>query len=252
MRLLHTLRETDAVMASAVLRNILWLPLGDSITWGCGTDAVPRGADKCWADAGGYRVPLAWSLSQAGYNVSTMGLLHAGPEYVPAQWLRHEGHDEWRIDQIDGILDQVLASSSAPPDLVTIHLGTNDCYQNATPDVMHQRLQALLTHLFNAAPTATVFLASLIGFPRKAACVSAYNAALPAIVAERQRAGMKIVFTRVHEESGVCVGNTSDPRAGWCCAHMIHPTAAGYLRMASSFALAIAEHGWIVEETTGR
>ena len=108
------------------------------------------------------------------------------------------------------------------------------------------------THLFNAAPTATVFLASLIGFPRKAACVSAYNAALPAIVAERQRAGMKIVFTRVHEESGVCVGNTSDPRAGWCCAHMIHPTAAGYLRMASSFALAIAEHGWIVEETTGR
>ena len=24
--------------------NLLWLPLGDSITWGCGTDSAPRGA----------------------------------------------------------------------------------------------------------------------------------------------------------------------------------------------------------------
>ena len=75
---------------AASSQDLLWLPLGDSITYGCGTDAVPRGGATCAADAGGYRVPLAWSLSQQGYNVSTMGTIHTGPAYVPAQWTAHE------------------------------------------------------------------------------------------------------------------------------------------------------------------
>ena len=53
----------------------------------------------------------------------------------------------------------------------------------------------------------------------------------------------------VYEWSGVCVGpnsprweNATGPALqGLCCKSMVHPTAAGYLRMASAFALAIAE-----------
>ena len=74
---------------------ILYLPLGDSITWGCGTDAAPRGGAGCVKDAGGYRVPLIWALSQAGYNVTTMGTLKTGPSYVPEAWISHEGHPGW-------------------------------------------------------------------------------------------------------------------------------------------------------------
>lgn len=85
-----------AVTGSAVDKPLLWLPLGDSITWGCGTDSPPHGPDSCVDDAGGYRIPLAWALSQAGYNVTTMGTLRTGPSYVPRQWLHHEGHDGWR------------------------------------------------------------------------------------------------------------------------------------------------------------
>ena len=48
----------------AATTDLLWLPLGDSITWGCGTDAAPRGGAACAGDAGGYRVPMAWALSQ--------------------------------------------------------------------------------------------------------------------------------------------------------------------------------------------
>lgn len=107
----QTLKET--MMASAALvamvvvgaaaagsTPVLWLPLGDSITFGCGTDAAPRGPAGCVSDAGGYRVPLAWALSQAGFNVSTMGTLTTGPAYVPPAWLRHEGHPGWRLDQV--------------------------------------------------------------------------------------------------------------------------------------------------------
>ena len=51
-------------LLSVAATPLLWLPLGDSITWGCGTDAAPRGGAACAADAGGYRVPIAWALSQ--------------------------------------------------------------------------------------------------------------------------------------------------------------------------------------------
>lgn len=81
-----------AVTVATASTDMLWLPLGDSITWGCGTDAAPRGSAGCVPDAGGYRVPLAWALSQAGYNVTTMGTLKTGPSYVPEQWISHEGH----------------------------------------------------------------------------------------------------------------------------------------------------------------
>ena len=129
---------------------------------------------------------MAWSLSQAGYNVSsTMGTLRtAGPSYVPQQWLWHEGHDGWRIDQIDGVLNASFASAASPPDVITIHLGTNDCYQRATASTMNARLDSLLTHVH----TATTFLASILDFPRNHACVEAFNAGLPAIVAAHGQA----------------------------------------------------------------
>ena len=80
-----------------------------------------------------------------------MGTLKTGPNYVPEQWIRHEGHPGWRFDQvmfdgtfdrmldrfrwdlrsnarqIDGILNKSFATSAKQPDLITIHLGTNDC-----------------------------------------------------------------------------------------------------------------------------
>lgn len=129
-------------------KDILWLPLGDSITFGCGTDAAPRGRVVCQADNGGYRVPLAWALTQAGYNVSTMGTLTTGPAYVPAAWLRHEGHPGWVFDQIDAILEQSLASSTIPPTHITIHLGTNDCGKGVAAPVLNARARSLLNHTF--------------------------------------------------------------------------------------------------------
>jgi len=43
---------------------LLWLPLGDSMTLGCGTDATKTDrAATCAQDAAGHRVPLAWALS---------------------------------------------------------------------------------------------------------------------------------------------------------------------------------------------
>ena len=110
-------------------KPVLWLPLGDSITWGCNGPTI----QDCHADSGSYRVPLALALTQhplgspdnVGFNISTMGTLTTGPPYVPAAWLKHEGHPGWQINTIDNILNRSLATSPVAPDLVTIHLGAS-------------------------------------------------------------------------------------------------------------------------------
>jgi len=243
MGLLATLLAVLAV-CEAASTDLHWLPLGDSITWGCGTDATPRGRPDCAPDAGGYRIPLAWALSQAGYNVSTMGTLTTGPEYVPTAWKKHDGHPGWRYDQIDALLNTSLKTSRTPPDLVTIHLGTNDCGQGPNDvALIGSRMNSLLRHVFASVPQAHVFVASMIGFPGEAVCAAAVNALLPPAIASLKTAGMKVVYVPMQEQSGICVANMTDPLSGLCCSGRVHPTAAGYLRMASAFALSIAEYG---------
>ena len=230
--------------SAAAATDLLWLPLGDSITWGCGTDARPRGRADCARDAGGYRVPLAWALSQQGYNVSTMGTLTTGPSYVPEQWIRHEGHPGWRFDQIDRILNESFATSSRLPDLITIHLGTNDCGQKLTVSTIEKNANSLLEHIYLKAPKAKVYIASMIGFPHVPVCSQSFNALVPGIAAAHVKAGMNVTYVPMAETSGVCKDKANDtslePLSGLCCSGEVHPTAAGYLRMASAFALSIA------------
>ena len=76
----------NCMREGAAPRNILWLPLGDSITWGCNGPTI----QDCHSDTGGYRVPLAMALTQhplgpptnVGFNVTTMGTLETGPPCV--------------------------------------------------------------------------------------------------------------------------------------------------------------------------
>ena len=85
-----------------------------------------------------------------------MGTLHTGPTYTPTQWHKHEGHPGWQINMIDNILNKSLATSPVPPDLITIHLGTNDCSANVSVVNMMDRMNSLLDHIFAATPKSQV------------------------------------------------------------------------------------------------
>lgn len=118
-------------------------------------------------------------------------------------------------------------------------------------------MNSLLDHIYaklGAGPN--VFLASMIGFPGELNCSVMFNQLLPATVAAYEKKGMKIWYTPMGsggspsaaEGAGLCFGGPSagDPKGdltGLCCKGQVHPTAAGYLRMASAFALSIAESG---------
>ena len=84
---------------TAVPQNVLWLPLGDSITFGCTGPTI----QDCHSDSAGYRIPLALALSQSplgspdlvGFNITTMGTDSTGPSYVPSAWTHHCGFPGW-------------------------------------------------------------------------------------------------------------------------------------------------------------
>ena len=229
-------------------RSVLWLPLGDSITFGC----VGPTMEDCHADGGGYRVPLAFALSQPalgapnatstrGFNVTTMGTEQTGPATVPAAWTRHCGFPGWTIPRMDSFLPTAFNSSTTRPDLITIHLGTNDCARNYSVANMVLNMHSLLNHTFATAPAAHVFLADTIatGQPFNP-CVAAWSAQVPAIVAAWAAKGFTITFVPMHDEVRLC-GDAGDD-FDLCGANQVHPTSAGYPRMASAFALPILKY----------
>ena len=224
------------------------LPLGDSITLGCGSTGMPAGDNGCAAEAVGYRVPMMLALSQAltGTNstVHTVGTLSNGPPSLAATgWLRHDGHPGFRIDQLDNTNGQSLYFDrwvAQRPDIITLHLGTNDCYQNYQPATLLTKMDTLLNHTFQALPCTHVFLASILATPDLGRCATDFNAMIPPLVRAHAARGHNITYVPVAELSGLCAPDASAER-GLCASKNVHPIAAGYLRVASAFAFALLQ-----------
>jgi lysophospholipase L1-like esterase len=145
---------------------------------------------------------------------------------------------------MDQQLNVTLATSPTPPDVITIHAGTNDCDQGATTTEMVDRMNSLLNNTHTLAPLTAVYLATVVNDPASKDCTQPFNAKLPAIVGHWKTKGMRIELNPMQEWTGVCVDDPtkSNPLSGLCCSGQIHPNSAGYLRMASSLALTMALH----------
>ncbi|HEX6344256.1 AbfB domain-containing protein [Umezawaea sp.] len=188
------------------------MPLGASITDGF---TVP----------GGYRISLWRTLANAGHLVDFVGSQRSsGPADLPDH--DHEGHSGWRIDEVDANADAWVRA--AAPRTVLIHLGTNDVVQDHDVPGAPARMGALVDHIRAAAPGADVFVSSLIplGDPVLEARAASFNAALPDVVRAR---GARVHFVDMHSAL-----TTADLADG------IHPTRAGYDKMAARWAAALA------------
>jgi lysophospholipase L1-like esterase len=129
---------------------------------------------------------------------------------------------------------------AAQAQAITLHIGTNDILQNAYPTAavaaadMGPKLASLMEQIRVLAPHAQIFVASIISFGSSSTTfdkfneqVSAYNAALPAIVAAFKAQGGLATFVDMAKESaGTCHAS------GSCCPAGVHPTVIGYKSMA--------------------
>ena len=225
--------------------HLRWLPLGDSITWGCGNGILPHVPDGgCERDAGSYRIPTAQALEQWNITVDTVGSLTAGPASVPEKWQHHEGHPGWTAVQIETISPTWTKFN---PEMITVLLGTNDC-GNVTQSGSNNAsfvvdsFNALLATISSALPSAKVFVASTLAMRSDirdgldAECGRNLNAALPGILS----ANPNFVYVPLYENTSlplVCGDNTHEYSIG----DGIHPNAFGHLRVASVFSRVIAD-----------
>jgi len=199
------------------------MPLGDSITAGPG----------CW------RAYLWNRLQTAGFtNIDFVGSQSDGGGCNPGfpYDFDHEGHSGFSITGIarDGNLPPWLAA--ARPDIVVVHLGTNDMWGGFIP--LQDKLTAYTTLIGQMRannPNMKIIVAQIIpmdaaGCTTCMADVVAFNNALPAWAAGLTTAQSPI--TLVDQWIGFdVVADTGD---------RVHPVTSGFIKMGDKFFPAVA------------
>lgn len=194
------------------------MPLGDSIT-----DGTAVGT----AGYGGYRLPLYNSLTAAGYNVDYIGSLTNNGASIPDK--NHEGHGGWRIDQLDSNILGWLGTME-DPDVVLMHIGTNDFGQSFNTATAIDRLDGLILKIATARPFCHIIVTNLMerGEPANANIQALFNPYVEARVNAHAGAGRRVTFLDMR--SAVPLSDMPDA---------LHPNQTGYDKMAAAWLPAI-------------
>jgi lysophospholipase L1-like esterase len=213
------------------------LPLGDSITFGCGDGCtIPLGcSDECAvlrpSCTGGWRYWL-WTMLSPGSNVSDtwdfVGKQKNGHQDMDPD---HEGNPGWKIEDLVEIKEDWLPYN---PDVILLHLGTNNLGiggQSAAEAVGHMR--TLMTTISTNLPSTRLMLSTLIGSSTLygGGKHAEFNEGLKGLATEFGRTGFNVEIVDMATESGI--GEYCDPI--YCCWFLppgVHPNAAGYKKMA--------------------
>lgn len=175
---LFSLNGPSPAFAKDVVRI---MPLGDSITQG------NRRQNS-------YRRELWHGLRKAKFQVDFVGSQRrnhwGGPPNRDFD-LDHEGHWGWCLDQALTRIDQWAAA--ARPDIVLIHLGTNDLAQGKEADVIMEEFVALITVLRDQNPQVSILLAQLIDNAFLSPQIQALNRLIPAIQTHSTQASRIII-----------------------------------------------------------
>ncbi|KAL8788939.1 MAG: hypothetical protein Q9195_007055 [Heterodermia aff. obscurata] len=200
------------------------LPLGASITVGVQS-----------TDGNGYRLDLLNDL--AGNNVQYIGTVRAGT--MADNW--NEGHGGYTIAAVASSCAQAL---SERPNIITLHVGTNDLDYDIDGSWTDQRgasdrLGSLLDQISAACPDAVILVAQIVGtgYPTVQKRYDAYNAKIPGVVAQRVATGKHILVVDMQSVKGQYIGRDN-----------IHPNDEGYQKVADLWYSGIQQadsKGWI-------
>ncbi|MFJ5997494.1 ricin-type beta-trefoil lectin domain protein [Streptomyces sp. NPDC092370] len=184
------------------------LPLGDSITWGVGSST-----------GNGYRGPLWNRLAADGHPLDFVGTERSGSMSDND----NQGHPGYKIHQVAALTDASLTRYR--PNVVTLHIGTNDLNESYQVSTATARLRSLVGQITAAAPDATVLVASLVVSTSgsEEQYRAAYNQAIPQIVRDAQSAGKRVAYV---DMSSLTTADLVDA---------LHPNDSGFQKMADAF-----------------
>lgn len=194
-------------------RPLRILPLGDSITHGVG------GVEGL----GGYRGKLKAMLSAKGYDVDFIGNEVVFSHLIPDP--QHQGHSGWRIDQIAASLPGWLANIESP-DVVLLHIGTNDFGQGYQITTALNRLDALIGQIAALKPNARIIVTNLMEReePKNTEIQTYFNPSVQAVVNSHASAGRKVSFLNMR--AAVPLSDMPD---------LLHPNQTGFHKMAGAW-----------------
>ncbi|KAL8802009.1 MAG: hypothetical protein Q9182_004086 [Xanthomendoza sp. 2 TL-2023] len=195
--------------------NLRILPLGASIIAGAHS-----------SDGNGFRKVLSDTLRKTN-TVSYVGSQGTAP-------LQHEGHPGWIIQDVSSVAGDSLPSR---PNVVLIHVGTNDLLTNNNIEQAPDRMGALIDHVLAVATDAVVLVAQILPSSRDGAFDNfvRFNARVASVINQKQNQGKKVMK--------VWMPVTTDDLVDG-----IHPGDAGYNKMAQAWIKGLqraADKGWI-------
>ncbi|MFI0169652.1 FG-GAP-like repeat-containing protein [Streptomyces sp. NPDC017095] len=208
-----------AMRAAAEPPELRILPFGDSITFGAGSTTAA------------YRGPLWDELrQQENTTVSYVGSQHYGN--IPDN--DNEGHPNWKINDLIGITDSVM--DTYKPNVVLLHIGTNDMNEAVDPAGAPDRLGSLMDKIFAKQPDVTLVVSTLVPSANSATeqRIAAFNNSLPQEVYERREQGKHVWLV----DNFAALNATSD------LADLLHPSDDGYRKMGHVFYEGIEAAEW--------
>ncbi len=193
------------------------MPLGDSITQG---------------HRDSYRRPLWLALKRAGIKVDFVGSMTRGygADSEAADFDRdHEGHWGWRADHVLAHIDAWVARAN--PDVVLMHLGTNDVGVGQDIDDTTQEIARIIQRLRHHNHGVHILLAAIIPFDHERVTqrIKQFNQSLSGLAATMDTPASRVVlvdqFTGFDAEQDTYDGT--------------HPNDSGNIKIADNWFAAI-------------
>lgn len=198
------------------------LPLGASIVYG----------EKS-SDGNGFRYGLRNQLVDNGNPVNFIGSNQGGS-------MIDNECEAWPGYTIDQVAEKAELSIPSQPNLVLLHVGTNDAVQDLDIQNAMVRLESLIDRLFDAIPGVTIIASTLLPNTnsKTQANIDIINNQIPNLVQERQSSGKWITYVDF-ASSYFSLSDLSDGT---------HPNDDGYLKMAEVWyqGIEVADsQGWL-------
>ena len=192
------------------------MPLGASSTVGTGSPGTA-----------GYRGPLQELFSADGVVVDLVGSQQDGPTSVPDR--DHEGHGGWTLARMAPVVAGWVRR--ARPDLVLLHVGTNDLLQGVSGPTAAARLDALLDAVRSASPAHVVVAGVWAPLPGRTRARAEFAVGARRVAAEHRAQGHSVTYA-----------DTSTLLSAGDLADGLHPDASGYRRIAAMWEREILAH----------
>ena len=193
------------------------MPLGDSIT-------------EAFDGQASYRYFLWHQLAGRGYVVDFVGSMDGvfeGTPLYPDFDQDHEGHCGWTAAEV--LVEIGAWVSSAEPDVVLVHLGTNDVSWGRTTGSIIADLGGIIDAIHGHNPQAVVLLAQIIPSLARETETEALNAQIAVLAAGKHTDESPVIV--VDQWTGFTIA--TDSYDG------VHPNRQGELKIAAAWYAAL-------------